>query len=210
MHGEPEWWEEVYDYDGLVRRMMTGEAMLYNGGYYHMYQQRAYNFYFGGQAVPVGYPVEDGSVGSYFEPLGIKLAMSSACQDKEAAWEYIRQTLLLKVDLNNPNIDIFSIYEGIAINKRPYNADRRHAVHDKDTGVVLDGNIYPTDMLSSEEWDRLEAYFNSVTRCSLFSDTRVLEIVQEEASAYFAGDMTLDQTVARIQSRANLYVNELK
>lgn len=206
MHGEPEWWEEVYDSWGMHRRMVTGEAMLTDEGYSKPHYQRCFNFYFGfgGQAVPVGYPVEDGSVGSYFEPMGIKLAMSSTCKDKEAAWEYIRQTLLFKDNF------IYDYSAGIPVNKKSYNSDRRVARSEKWFKIHLEryGEGYNADALSAEEWEKLEAYFNSVTRCSLFSDTRVLDIVLEEASVYFAGDITLDQTAARIQSRATLYVNE--
>ena len=40
-----------------------------------------------------GWTVGDGSAGVYTEPCGIKLAMSSSCADKDAAWQYIRRTI---------------------------------------------------------------------------------------------------------------------
>ena len=41
-----------------------------------------------------------------------------------------------------------------------------------------------------------------------YTDEKVLEIVSDEAAAYFAGDKGLDECAAQIQSRVKLYVNE--
>ena len=38
----------------------------------------------------IGYPVEDGSTGSIFRLTGQCIAMSSTCENKEAAWEFMR------------------------------------------------------------------------------------------------------------------------
>ena len=48
----------------------------------------------GGRAAFVGFPMEDGEVGSSFEIKGPRLAMSSACKNKDAAWDFIRQIFL--------------------------------------------------------------------------------------------------------------------
>ena len=188
--------------EGRVRRLMKGEAMLEGRGIFRTYHFRNYNFYFGGQAVPVGYPVEDGSVGSYFEPLGIKLAMTSTCQDKEAAWEYIRQTLLPRSGHEEDND-----FDGIPVMSYLYRESMVFARRGKWAAYIGDQR-YPVKTLTQEECEEFNAFFDSITRCSLFLETDLLEIVEEEASAYFAGAITLDQTVVRIQSRANLYVNE--
>ena len=50
-----------------------------------------------GDVTYVGYPMEDGSVGSSFS-LGSGYAMTSACKDKEGAWSFMRQMLLPKAD----------------------------------------------------------------------------------------------------------------
>ena len=39
-------------------------------------------------------------------------------------------------------------------------------------------------------------------------DTSIYDIVNDAAGGYFSGDRSLDDTVAQIQSRVNLYVNE--
>ncbi len=207
--GEEQWRQEypsgrMDDYDMFVERILRGQVMLRDRGYYKMYHIRDNDFFFQGRAIPVGYPVEDGSVGSYFEPLGIKLAMSSSCQDKEAAWEYIRQAILpLKV----PD-DRYLYYAGIPVVQNAYRQNVGYSRKRNEYGTILNSVYYMFDPLSAEECQEWEEYFNSITRCTLFSDRNILALVEEEAGAYFAGDRTLDDTVERIQRRAELYVNE--
>jgi ABC-type glycerol-3-phosphate transport system substrate-binding protein len=206
--GEEMWREEyplikVYDYDTHIDQILREQVMLSDMGYYKIYHQRDCNFFFKGSAIPIGYPIEDGSVGSYFEPLGIKLAMSSACQNKEAAWEYIRQTLLPKKER-----DIFNyVYDGIPIARKGYQ-ENVQATRMAEYVTLFGGETIDLARVSKEEWQEWEEYFNSITRCSLFSDRNILALVEEEAGAYFAGDRTLDDTVERIQRRAELYVHE--
>ncbi len=48
---------------------------------------------------------------------------------------------------------------------------------------------------------------NSIDKIQL-RDNTLHDIVLEIVGAYFAGDKTLDDTVALVQNRATLYVNE--
>ena len=41
----------------------------------------------------IGYPTADGSSGNSFYPMGDVLAMSSTCENKDAAWDYIRELI---------------------------------------------------------------------------------------------------------------------
>ena len=52
-------------------------------------------FGLGERAAVVGFPMEDGSVGSGFDPTRT-LGMSSVCKNKEAAWQFLRELLLPK------------------------------------------------------------------------------------------------------------------
>lgn len=179
-----------------------------------LYVLRKTNFEYGGKASCVGYPTADGSVGSYFEPLGIKLAMSSTCKDKEAAWEYIlEQTIRTKKLLRRPDAGGYeSLYDGLPINKTPfYKVFRKTAtLPPEDYSVFAGGQLYPTDSLSTEDMDELLAFYNSVTRSSLMLEPKLFEMIRYEASAYFADILPLDQVIQRIQSKAYLYINEQK
>lgn len=178
-----------------------------------LYNMRVLNFEYGGKAFCIGYPTEDGSVGSYFEPLGIKLSMSSTCKDKEAAWEYIlQQTIQTKKPPPLSGYSYEGVYDGIPINKTPFfKLFRRTATADpEDFPVFAGGQVYPTDKLTAEELEDLVEYYNSITRSSLTLDPKLFEMIRYEATAYFEDILPLDQVIERIQSRATLYINEQK
>ena len=40
------------------------------------------------------------------------------------------------------------------------------------------------------------------------ADTEIMELIREDASAYFAGAKSLDETVKIIQGRVSIYVSE--
>ena len=41
-------------------------------------------------------------------------------------------------------------------------------------------------------------------------DTSIINIVKEEAAAYFAGQKSAEEVTKLIQSKANIYINEQK
>ena len=55
--------------------------------------------------------------------------------------------------------------------------------------------------------DELKAYIEGIRDISVY-DTTIMEIVNEEAQKYFAGEQTSQQAADMIQSRASLYLSE--
>ena len=95
---------------------------------------------------------------------------------------------------------------------------------DENGNQVLDENGSPIEITMGSWWitddveieiktptqadyDQLMALYNAVESV-FYTDEKVLEIVSDEAAAYFAGDKGLDECAAQIQSRVKLYVNE--
>ena len=179
-------------------RLRDGVVMLEDTGFGNMVEWRTrYDWFFGGSSY-VGYPVDDGSSGSYFEPVGIKLAMSSACRDKEAAWLYMRQMYNLPV-----NYEI----RGFHVGKTWYRTELRAAMTDL-CYTRIGTEIIQFLPLTRKEHARIQELCDSTARSSLLVDQELVDLVMEAAGPYFAGDKTLDETVRLIQSRAELYVNE--
>ena len=79
----------------VALRQMDGMQMLESTEIGMLRDIPYYNGYFRGEASYIGYPTADGggNSGSVFLLHGNKLAMASSCQDKEAAWEFIRQLI---------------------------------------------------------------------------------------------------------------------
>lgn len=196
----------------LLDRMRRGKQMLWAYPIYSVMDAQLISALIadGGPVSFVGYPTADGSVGSSFYPIR-KLAMSSACQDKEAAWEFLRQMILPKYDR-----DMIREGEGprcIPINREDYDNVKRVAQSagfvpkELGFGRKPDSVLVECHRVTDEEWEQYEDLINSVTKVDMY-DSNIYNIVWEAAGAYFAGDKTLDETVALIQNRAGLYVNE--
>lgn len=166
----------------------------------------------GGKASFVGCPMEDGSVGSSFSVGGRALCMSSTCQDKEAAWEFLRQEILPKYTT------LESMYEGLSggrtgravgipVNRADYEmiklANRSRCT------INYDFLLGETHKATQEEVGRFDDLVNSIDKLEL-QDGEIYDIVFENVSAYFAGDKTLDETCDLIQRRVQLYVDEMR
>lgn len=61
--------------------------------------------------------------------------------------------------------------------------------------------------LTDEDIDAVLEFFNSVKSSPVY-DTKVLSMINEEASYYFSGQKTADETAKIIQSRVSLYISE--
>ena len=74
------------------------------------------------------------------------------------------------------------------------------------TGVNEDGSISIYAM-TQEQVDQILNLINTTTAVYGY-DESILNIISDEAAAYFAGEKSLDDTANMIQSRVNLYVAE--
>ena len=173
-----------------------------------------------------GYPTADGSSGSFFYPVGRVLAMSAACRDKDAAWEYIRRLLSPIVSKADP----LDAWMDIPVNAHDYELllwgelqQMKRAIEQSRSGSIE--NFLKNDVLSEryhfdygppvrlmqplteEDTQRYEALINHTTQL-YWPDDELSGIVWDSLGPYFAGDWTLDHTIDIIQSRATLYVNE--
>ena len=70
-------------------RFVSGLQMLDNSQYVALTSLPKLNARHGGRCAFIGYPVEDGSTGSIFRLTGQCIAMSSTCENKEAAYEVL-------------------------------------------------------------------------------------------------------------------------
>ena len=65
-------------------------------------------------------------------------------------------------------------------------------------------NVYA---MTQEQADEILGLINATTAVYGY-DESILNIISDEAAAYFAGEKSLDDTANMIQSRVNLYVAE--
>ena len=162
-----------------------------------------------------GYPDKD-SKGSYFSFTN-SLAMSSTCEDKDTAWDFIR--LLMTEEYCGKHYqqsygiplrqDVFEAYiESISCteaSKDKYGND----IMPQDASMGYDGLEVKLEPVSDADIDEFKTYIDNASGVWGY-DSKITEIVEEEAQAYFSGDKSLDDTCAIIQNRVTTYINENK
>ena len=214
------------EYEDDNTRVMNGKQMLLNAGLYDLGDSlQMYEVVFNGDYSFIGFPQEDGSVGSSFS-LGNGIAMSSTCKDKEGAWSFMREYLMPQY----ANVDEEYMIGGynLSTNKADFEkmvemAMKKEYQLDENGNQVLDENGQPIEVpkytygfndltvdvyaTTQEQYDQFMALYNAIDSISTY-DENIYNIVNEVAGGYFNGDKTVQDTAKQIQDRVTLYVNE--
>ncbi len=212
----PEEFKTMLSQDGvdaeLVERMLGGKQLLDSHTIAALWYLSTIDANFGAPAAFVGYPTADGSLGSYFNLHGSKLAMSSACQDKEAAWEFMRQVIAKRYNYSGMLEMRKYITIKTCINLANYNLGNEIDL-EYDREITQFGPLGKRllDVDSPDEDDLLlfEKLINSTTQI-YWPDNALSDIVWEALGPYFAGDKPLDDTLRLLDNRVSLYLNEQK
>ena len=197
----------------IVERMLGGKQLLEAWTIAAMWYLTDLDVEFGAPAVLVGYPTADGSLGSYFNLHGSKLAMSSDCQDKESAWEFMRQIIAKRYNYNamrdlrrRPSV------MKTCVNLANYNLGNEIDL-EYDRGKRVSGplskDLFTVDFPDEDDLLLFEKLINSTTQI-YWPDNALSDIVWEALGPYFAGDRTLDDTLRLLDNRVSLYLNEQK
>ena len=196
----------------LVERMLGGKQLLESRTIAAMWYLPTVEANFGAPAAFAGYPTADGSLGSYFNLHGSKLAMSSACQNKEAAWEFMRQILTKKYNYNELDDLRLQTAIKICVNLRNYNLENEIDLKN-DRGITQSGplgkRLLDVDFPDEDDLLLFEKLINSTTQI-YWPDNALSDIVWEALGPYFAGDKPLDDTLQLLDNRESLYLNEQK
>lgn len=164
-----------------------------------------------------GYPRADGRVGSHFAPVAA-MAMSSVCENKEAAWEFIRESFLPRcslsveelIDAPNNHTEKWELTgSGLPINRADFELLREYEMTLYHPESLED---YPAEEgyrqpMTEEMCRKILDFYNQVEEMRL-GGGELLDIIEEQCGPYFAGDRSLDETVDQIQRRVALYINE--
>ncbi len=190
-------------WDAVIRegeaRQRKGLQMLEDPGYLALDSLPVYDMTWGGRCAFIGYPVEDGSTGSMFRPVGATLGISSSCKNKEAAWEFVRNAMM------SPPTE----QTCIPLKRDKYELKRTTAMTVK---AIVDFNRVTNEELTApplteERVREFEDFFNSIDKIDIW-DREMFFLIREICDPYFAGARTLDETVALLQNRVGLYVRE--
>ncbi len=221
-------WSQVDydDYDDEYTRVMEGRQLLVSDTLYDFQSLQVQEYIFGGNVAFVGYPREDGGVGSSFLIDG-GMAMSTACKDKEAAWSFMRSVLLPE---SEPDDEYFYFNGwGYPVNRQDFEAMARREMTpeymlDENGEPMLDENGDPMEYsqggygwgngqmvevyaAKQEHYDQIMALCDTIDAVYSY-DESIYSIVLDVAQRYFNDDITVEAAADQIQSRVKLYVNE--
>lgn len=173
------------------------------------------NGFLGGDYVFVGFPAASAQSAGDGEGAIISgdnlMALSARSENEAGAWDFARYYLTeeyqksLEVGLPVRK-DLFEEWAREET-RRPYHVDENGERVEYDLTLYRNGQEVVVPPLSQGQLEELIAYVESVTTLP-FEDTNVMNIINEEMGAYFAGQKTAEETAKLIQNRVQLYVNE--
>lgn len=173
------------------------------------------NGFLGGDYVFVGFPAastESAGDGKGAIISGKNLMALSARSENEAgAWDFARYYLTEEyqksLEIGLPvRKDLFEEWAREET-RRSYYMDENGERVEYDLTLYRNGEEIVVPPLDQGQLEELIAYVESVTTTP-FEDTNVMNIINEEMGAYFAGQKTAEVTAKLIQNRVQLYLDE--
>jgi ABC-type glycerol-3-phosphate transport system substrate-binding protein len=203
-------WEEG-KYIDEMQMIQTGELLMHIMYMYDFNEYQMYKAMFGGNIVFKGFPCESKNGNAYMVNAG--LAMSSQCKNKDGAWEFMR--LLLTEDYQQQYM-----YWGFPTNKAVFDEKVKEAMtpytYIDENGVEVEepkNSWYMGDTpievyaMTQAELDQFMELLRNTDRVMNY-DTSIMDIINTETGAFFAGQKTAADVARIIQSRVGTYVNE--
>lgn len=202
IYGEGDWWE-LYESQYRENRTLLSVQGLYG---YDVVRDIVNNF--GEDFTFVGFPMNDG-IGSAINPM-LEVSISSKSNHQDACWDFVKY--LLSEEYQKQITWDFPIRKDCLdeLKKDAMTAD------DYEEGGV---EIYPdsdiatpyyydySKPLTQELVDKVDNLLNAVSSVAR-DNTEIMDIIQEEAGAYFAGQKSAEAVAEIIQSRVQIFVNE--
>lgn len=153
----------------------------------------------------IGFPSAN-SIGSVFS-MNNGLAMSSTCKHKDAAWKFMRTILTEEYQKENmwwglpTNKAVFDYKIEQALNPDSASAGSISVRADYAYEEEIDRKLTPADI------EQITSLIDQITTTATY-DQFIMDIISEEAAAFFAGQKSAAETAKVIQSRVGIYVSE--
>ena len=200
----------------IILDRLDGLQMLETVSFVLVDNAQYYNNYFKSGTDYIGYPTADGSPGRSFVPLGSKLGMSSVCQNKEAAWEFMRKLILPRYGRNTGLLRAIDMEQiRIRVNRREY----EDAIYmDLKRAKMYKIDYHPISPYSGgPEWryyypvqEDADLYERVIATTTGFywPNEALSDVVWDAIAPCLAGDRSVEDTIDMVQNRVGLYVNE--
>ena len=151
----------------------------------------------------IGYPT-DGTRSGVAASISGGVCINTASKNKDACWNFIEYCLM------NTNTDSIFMY-GFPMRKADLETLFEKKLADKNSsfGYSWDDVEITVEGTTQKDIDTLKDLIDRIDGISINQqDSNLMNIITEEADAYFKGQKSLDDVTSIIQSRATIYVNE--
>ncbi len=210
-----------YDNDFSVseyKKFMDGNVLFLDANMSLPQEYTIYRYLAKDQLTFTGYPTLDGN--GNIAQANSEIGILDKSANKDGAWEFV------KFVLSEGEQDSFEWSFPIrksSLDKMLVKATKSQDLEDESLsesgeatvssaygGIITeDGIDIELGNITEEEVEIIKNLINSTKHNSHYDD-KVLEIIEDEAAAYFAGTKSVDDVAGAIQSRAQVYVNEQK
>ncbi len=200
----PEEFEWNEDEDETVL-MNTGKVLLAEYYLNDFEQIQMYTEIFNDKLTYIGYPTTEGN-GAMIQ-LNTAYGITKNCEDKEAAWELIRQFLLPSDSENNQGYRY-----GLSLREDDFNRFCEEAMNEENSGGSWGWGNFNVDLkpATQEQVDEVKDLVANTTAVSGAMSLDMLNMIKEEAAAYFSGQRSAADVAEVIQSRIEVFINETK
>lgn len=203
------------DYDTYTVAFRKDNAIIDSCFIYDFYNfNRAEKGIFGEEITMVGCPGGEGS-GANLELSG-GFAISDKSKHKDAAWQFIREFLMLEVETDEgyggysygiPAMMSTAAELGKHQMKKQFYLDEYGNKVEVDDYFWMGDQEIVLEPITQDRVDYVIEYIKTVEKTS-FYDEQIMNIIDEEAAPFFAGQKDAKQVTDVIQSRIQTYVNE--
>ncbi len=207
---------ENIDWAQLEGAMRDGKQLIRDGYMYcfDSYMQERYG-YVGEEITYMGYPGDGGNGPVIMNELAIAITRSS--DHPEGCWEFLREFYLDEYQQNIDSafpisVDALEILADRAMNPKTftYTDEKGKEVSETETSsVMMNGKTVKLPVTSQKDIDHVMGILRSL-KMKTSVDSKITEIINEESSAFFAGQKSAEETADIIQSRIKVYINETK
>ncbi len=205
VYEEDNYWQK---YESMYREDRTLLAMLYLNSF-TQYRDMLHGS-FGEPVTMIGFPSAPGNGACIMSNLSI--AMSAKSRHQDGVWEFIRQYLLEDYQSKETNgwplrLSCLEDQKTRAM-QRPYWEDPTTGQREEYDDVYwLNDQEIILPVMTEEEIETVMGILTTVSEVAVFDDN-LINIVTEEAAAFFSGQKPAKEVADIIQSRANIYINE--
>lgn len=194
------------NYDSMYRddRAILSIVYLNNFSYYNRLEKGT----FGEEITMIGFP-SDNKKGSALD-YNMNFAISSKSANKDGAWQFLRYFLTYEYQKET---------YGFPINKQRYEEVKQEAMQkpyyydENNNKVEYDDSYWIGEVeviippMTAEELQKVEDFIFSIDQTVSYNES-LLNIINEEAEGFFAGQKSAKEVAGVIQSRVKIYVNE--